>query len=439
MRVLVAGVILARLLAPAVAPAATLNTLVQFHGVDGQDVVGNIIGLPGSILAAGQSSSTVNQFTKPATAAGAWTNSVIHRFPAFSGDGTYPAGGLIAAGGLVFGTTSGGGNTACVNGCGTVFQLTPPVTPGGSWTETQLLVMAPDANGFQPSGTPLMKGSTTLFTTAIHAANDVPRPGSTAGPVGGVVFALAKPASGTGPWTETIIHHFDAAALDGDTPFGPLTLAPDHAIYGTSFTGGKCNQGTVFRLTPPATKGGSWNETLVHEFGATATGCDYDDGEQPVAGVAAAGGKLYGTTRGGTGLGCGTAFVITPNATPAYQKIYKFGQTATDACSPQAPVRVDATGVVFGTSVFGGSAAHSIECPSGCGTVYQLTPQAAGQPYVAAVLQSFAGGTDGSEPRSNLLGGPASGFFGVASHGGFAADTAVPDYQSFGTLYKFKP
>lgn len=66
----------------------------------------------------------------------------------------------------------------------------------------------------------------------------------------GTVFKLT-PTQG-GSWDETVLHNFDAAnGSDGDYPEGSLIL--DHAgnLYGTSnLGGGHYNSGTVFQLTP---------------------------------------------------------------------------------------------------------------------------------------------------------------------------------------------
>jgi len=45
-----------------------------------------------------------------------------------------PAGVVIGEGGVLYGTTSFGG----ASNAGTVFQLKPPASPGGAWTETVL-------------------------------------------------------------------------------------------------------------------------------------------------------------------------------------------------------------------------------------------------------------------------------------------------------------
>ncbi len=420
------------------APVSKLTTLLQFHGGDAWTMQGALASYQGGVIGAGEGSNTVQLMQPPATPGGAWTETTLYRFTGQGGDGAYPR-GVINVAGQIFGVTGGGGSTACANGCGTIYQLLPPATPGAAWTQNQLLVFNADDNGYFPVGALAAAGPTKLFGTTANAANDTVHPNGANTPVGGTVFRLTAPASGTGPWTQTVLHHFDAASLDGDTPYGGLTLAPSGVIYGTTFTGGRCNQGTVFSLTPPAPGATAWTETLLHEFGYTgAPGCDYGDGELPVAGVTLSGGTLFGTTRTGTSTGCGTAFAITLSNPVAYSKIYQFGQTASDGCSPQTRLRVSAAGILTGTTTYGGGAPVTAECSIGCGTIFKLTPPANGTGfYTETIVYAFQGGLDGSEPSTNLVSLPGA-LYAATAHGGFAADTTEPDYSSYGIFFKVK-
>src|SRR6185312_669469 len=68
----------------------------------------------------------VFKIAPPAKRDGAWTESVLHTFEG-SPDGSQPEAGLtLGADGLLYGTTFFGGTT---NDSGTVFQVTPQVTP----------------------------------------------------------------------------------------------------------------------------------------------------------------------------------------------------------------------------------------------------------------------------------------------------------------------
>ncbi|HUO31288.1 MAG TPA: choice-of-anchor tandem repeat GloVer-containing protein [Bryobacteraceae bacterium] len=89
----------------------------------------------------------VFELTPPAAQGGTWTESVLYYFTAANGDGAYPSANVVLGpNGVLYGTTQYGGSATTgspcssngVSGCGTVFQLTPPTTPGGAWTETIL-------------------------------------------------------------------------------------------------------------------------------------------------------------------------------------------------------------------------------------------------------------------------------------------------------------
>jgi len=70
-------------------------------------------------------------FSAASGAGGPWIQTVLHSFTG-GDDGFQPHGGLIVGeGGELFGTTRFGGALWS----GTVFELTPPLTPGHTWTE----------------------------------------------------------------------------------------------------------------------------------------------------------------------------------------------------------------------------------------------------------------------------------------------------------------
>ena len=86
-----------------------------------------------------------------------------------------------------------------------------------------------------------------------------------------------------------------------------------YLAYGCDSSGGVSTDGcgTVFKLTPPASPGTPWTETVPYELSYCC------DGYFPVAGLAAdAGGNFYGTAvEGGnriSGSGYGTVFRVTP-------------------------------------------------------------------------------------------------------------------------------
>jgi hypothetical protein len=76
------------------------------------------------------------------------------------------------------------------------------------------------------------------------------------------VFKLTPPATLGGTWTETTLHRFGVGS-DGVEPLADLIADKTGALYGTTFLGGALGSGTAFKLTPPATVGGAWTEGSV--------------------------------------------------------------------------------------------------------------------------------------------------------------------------------
>ena len=114
---------------------------------------------------------------------------------------------------------------------------------------------------------------------------------------------------------ETVLYLF--GGMDGAHPRGHLVMDANGNLYGTTFSGGAQNVGTVFRLNPGR------KETVLNSFSdevykAISTGrspvCDNSkacDGANPYGGlVIDSSGNLYGTTRYAGAKGAGTVFKI---------------------------------------------------------------------------------------------------------------------------------
>lgn len=119
------------------------------------------------------------------------------------------------------------------------------------------------------------------------------------------MFSLAPPGSAGEAWTETVLHSFNGG--DGNNPEASPVASPGGVLYGTTAGGGASEAGTVFSLSPPASAGGSWTETVIHSFIGS-------DGTTPEGGLAIHSGVIYGTTNGGGASGLGTVFSLTPPA-----------------------------------------------------------------------------------------------------------------------------
>ncbi|MGD0364655.1 MAG: choice-of-anchor tandem repeat GloVer-containing protein, partial [Bryobacteraceae bacterium] len=179
----------------------------------------------------------------PAVQGGGWSAKLLYSFGE-PPDGNLPQGGvIIGPNGALFGTTEYGGDTpaGCRDGCGTVFELDPPASPGGAWTETILHAFtgAATGDGYQPNSTLVLGPGDVLYGTT--------RSGGASGL--GTIFEMIPPPSQGDPWTELVLHSFTGGVADGDTP-DALTLGPAGALYGTTLIGGAGNEGTVFELVP---------------------------------------------------------------------------------------------------------------------------------------------------------------------------------------------
>lgn len=119
-------------------------------------------------------------------------------------DGQNPYTALIAdRNGNLYGTTvSGGVSLGCAIGCGTVFELSPPATEGGAWSETQLYVF----QGGDDDG---------------------------ANPFGGL--EPSPPATPGGQWTATVLHEFGGTPSDGFYPQSGLVFDRKGTLYGRHF------------------------------------------------------------------------------------------------------------------------------------------------------------------------------------------------------------
>jgi hypothetical protein len=241
------------------------------------------------------------ELSPPKTKGGKWTEKVLHAF-ASGTDGADPNGGLVLdRKGSVYGTTFGGGNESreCGSGgCGTVFELKPPTKKGGVWAE-EILYRFSVQGGANPAAGVVLGGNGDLYGTAEGGAIS----GS------GAAFSLTARAGRDVPWKETLLHRF-GDGNDGTNPESGLIFDASGDLYGTAL-GGYTHGGVVFRLKPPKS-GSSWPLTVLENF----TGSP--DADHPTAGLVFDNkGNLYSTTEwGGTGQscqgGCGTVYEVSP-------------------------------------------------------------------------------------------------------------------------------
>jgi hypothetical protein len=160
--------------------------------------------------------------------------------------------------GSLYGTSEGTGGTGDVRDEdpeGTVFELTPPGAGGGAWTET-LLHKFPRPGGIDgssPIGGVVFDASGNIYGTTFYGAGNTKS--LCVGRGCGIVFELKAPATKGGRWEEIRLHEFNAAS-DGTDPSSGLLLGPGGELFGTTPFGGGSSGcegngcGIVFEIAP---------------------------------------------------------------------------------------------------------------------------------------------------------------------------------------------
>lgn len=206
---------------------------------------------------------------------------------------------------------------------------------------------------------------------------------------------------------ETTLRNFGVKRMDGNNPFSPVLVDAAGNLYGTLSTGGKFNQGAIYKYDA----GGHYD--IVHKFaggasdGAAPVGNLAQDAEGNVYGLAGYGGK--GSCRFGDDIvGCGTVWKI--DAAGKYSTVYELPAFA-QGYYPQS-LAFDQGGNMIVTT--GGGGAHvSADCPDGCGVVFKIDRDGQG-----TVLHDFEHGSDGAFPGGPVVWDRAGNLYGTAAAGG---------------------
>jgi len=364
---------------------------------------------------------------------------VLHHFGIDGNDGQYPWAGLLQGrDGMFYGTTGRGG----ANEHGAVFRL------DADGTDYTVLYSFGDSEGdgeFPAAGVVQGRDGALYGTTAV-------------GGIGGAGTIYRINMDGTG---YTVLHNFDTIDFDGREPFAAVIQGQgqDDALYGTTRSGGRSGQGTVYKLDADGTgyavifsfsdEGGAVEDALVQGpdgalygtsrgngnggvFKVNTDGADFrmlhvfsdGEGRNPLANLVLGGdGGLYGTTResGGTD-GFGTVFKLHPDGT-GFAVIHNFNAIGSDGQHPLAALVQGAGAALYGTTINGGS--------SGGGVIYTIA--ADGSDY--AVVHNFVGG-DADGPYSALIKGCDGALYGTTFWGGSSGDGTVFKLNLDGSGYR---
>jgi uncharacterized protein YceK len=350
-----------------------LDSAGNLYGTTGYGGTGHCLLLGGDV-----GCGTVYELTPPAQQGGAWTETVIYSFQGGK-DGYVPTGNLVfdGAGNLYGATYYGGGFGVCDQGiyanCGTIFELRPPKTKGGPWTEKVLYSFKSGRDGADPNGSLAFDSKGALYGTTFFGGN---LGCAQAGGVGcGTVFKLTPPAKKGPAWKYEMLHRFDygssrQAQEDGENPAAGVILDKNDTVYGTTERGGGARgEGTVFALTPPTKRNWPWTETTLYVFGYHS-----GDGWNPLGLVFGPAGSLCGVANRAGANGSGTIFRLNPPMKQrkhwGFTSLYSF-LPPPDGVFPTDYLILDKNGSLFGVTQQGGSE----QCQQGgCGTVFEFTP-----------------------------------------------------------------
>jgi uncharacterized repeat protein (TIGR03803 family) len=377
------------------------------------DIAGNLYGT--ASCGGAFNFGVVYELAKPVPPKKQWIQTVLYSFTGGS-DGRSPMSALtLDSTGNLYGATNGGG----AFGLGVVFEVSPPATVGGQWAETVLhSFQGGPADGASPGMAGLVFDQAGNLYGVTRLGGSQIRPNcNTAGC--GVVYELTPPATAGAAWTETVLHYFQAvpAAIGEGTPI----FDGKGRLYGMT------GSGAVYRLVPPATAGGAWVYKVLVNLGFTAGGTG--------GSLTFHNGRLYGIGAVGQ-YSLGDVFELVPPApggeTWTFNIIHSFAG-GSDGISPNALGNVvfDKAGNLYGTTQYGGG--HDCQPGfSGCGTVFELSPPAVeGGSWTETIPHSFnAYVNDGEEPTGGLIFAKNGVLFGVTYSGGSG---------TWGTVYGIVP
>jgi len=288
-----------------------------------------------------------------------------------------PYGGLISSGGVLYGTTSGGGS----GNTGTVFKINPDGS--GKSTLHNFASYGTDltnSDGAKPYATLLISGSTLYGTTSAGGSSG-----------DGTVFKINTDGTGF-----TVLYTFTGKS-DGAAPLASLILSGS-TLYGTASEGGSSGYGTVFSLSTTGA-----NFTVLHNF------TDGADGANPAGGLVLSGSTLYGTaSQGGSGYGVLYTVNTTGTGFTGYGNVFSVSTTGTnftvlysfldssDGANPEAGLILSGN-TLYGTAEHGGDGDEGDGF--GIGTIFSIKTNGTG----FNTLYYFQGYSDGAYPTAPLV------------------------------------
>jgi len=178
---------------------------------------------------------------------------------------------------------------------------------------------------------------------------------------------------------------------DGTEPLGDLVMDSSGDLFGTTYSGGDNDAGTVFEIAS-----GSGTITTLASF-------DNTNGQGPRGGVVVdSSGNVFGTTNGGGAYSDGTIYEIA-HGSGVITTLASFN--GTNGSTPWGNLMMDSSGNLYGTTASGGA--------NGSGTVFEV---AHGSGNITTLV-SF-NGTNGRNLRGGVIMDAAGDIFGTTYGGG---------------------
>jgi uncharacterized repeat protein (TIGR03803 family) len=342
----------------------------------------------------------------------AQTYSTLYRFTGANGDGAIPYGITGDAAGNLYGFTFSGGA-----GFGTIYKLDPAGNETVLYTFTgqaegtgpqgaPVLDAAGNLYGVTMAGGSLFDGTIFKLDAAgnfsvLYNLAGQSRAGLTADAAGNLYGTLFVDSTNSGSVYKfdtagsfTTLHSFGSSPTDGVNPTARVTLDSAGNLYGTTENGGSGQHGTVFKIDTAG------NYSILHNFSGP-------DGESMEGGVTLDGaGNIFGTTFDGGANGVGTIFKIDAagNFTSLHSMDCGLG------CQPLGELVRDASGNLYGVTISGGG--------FGLGSVFKS--DASGN--VTQLFAFTNAVTDGNRPGASLLQDSAGVLYGTTLSGGSASN-----------------
>jgi uncharacterized repeat protein (TIGR03803 family) len=236
---------------------------------------------------------------------------------------------------------------------------------------------------------------------------------------GGTVFELSPGSNGS--WTEKILYNF-GGDFDGQNPYAGLVFDSKGNLYGTTNQGGYYGSGSVFELTAGA--GSTWSERVIYSFNSYGSG----DGFLPASTlILDQAGNLYGNTGYGGAFGYGTVFELSPGANGTWTEKLIHSFTGNDGGLPAGALARDESGKLYGTAYELG--------PNDYGNVFELTPGAGGT-WTEKTIFSF-NGVNGVSPSGGILIGSAGDLYGTSETNAFELSPGSNGTWTAKTLHFF--